>query len=70
LKIMLHGFLRRCVLMGCLWVVDMHVEVAEKALHGVGREHVRAYVCVSSDHHGVKIGGEGGGHGAFPLHRN
>jgi hypothetical protein len=54
--------------MGYLWVIELHVHVVDKALHGVGRKPLRAPVGVSSDHHGVKIGGEGGVHGAFSLH--
>ncbi len=69
MEFLLHGFLRRCVLMRCLWVVDLHAHVVEKALHGVGRGPLRAHVCASSDQHGLKIGEEDGSHSAFPLHR-
>jgi hypothetical protein len=67
--LLLHGFMRRCVLMGCLLVVDLHVQVVEKALHGVRWEAKRAPGCVSCLQHRVKIERGDGGLGALLMHR-
>jgi hypothetical protein len=69
MEIMLHGVLWHCVLMGCLCVVDLHVHVVKKSLHGVRQKALRALACVFCEQHSVKIGGEDGGLGAFLLHR-
>ena len=38
MEVLLHVFLRRCVLMGCLGFCDLLMQVFEEALQRVGRE--------------------------------
>ena len=58
MDVLLHGILRRYVLMGCMWVVYLIGKVKEKALHGVRWEFPSTSLCVRRDQHGVEIGGE------------
>ena len=58
MEVLFHGILRRCVLMGCLWVIYLLVQVKEKALHGVRWESPSASICVRRDQHGVEVRGE------------
>ncbi len=34
-EILLHGVLRRCILMGCLWIMCMHLHDEEESLEGM-----------------------------------